>query len=329
MKPGTYPEVVAITRSGAAGNPFVFQALGPGVIVNGRFSVSSRSWLTIDGFTVNVTGGGSGIMLGSSPNSVITRNTVLGATGPSNYGIYVTYATNQRVAGNTVASCEGHGFVIRSVSGSIIEDNASHHNDHGFNFKIDTPTPNGNVIRRNRAWANATTGFYYLTVESNVAIQNLAWSNGDHGIQHINSRNNRHIGEVVWGNGSDGVSIKENSTGNSFFNCILEENATAETAYEIEVDTTSTAGWTSNDNVFWNSRLPVIKFGRPTRLRSSSPRRPAKTRAPAISGLGSSIRRTAISASCRARRPSTAPTAPSETGRLPTSAARLRSTTRE
>jgi parallel beta-helix repeat protein len=263
VKPGTYTELVNITKSGAAGNPFVFQALGPGVTLRGSFNASSRSWITIDGFTVEPSPGSTGIFVGSTPNSVITRNTVLNVSGPSgtSYGIYVSYAANQRIAGNTVANCEGHGFVIRNVTGSVIEDNASHHNDQGFNFKIDIPSPIGNVIRRNRAWSNATTGFYYFTVQGNVAIQNLAWSNGDHGIQHVNSRDNRHIGEVVWGNGDDGVSIKDGSTGNSFFNCILENNSVAANAYELVVDTTSTAGWASDDNVLWNSRRPVIKFG--------------------------------------------------------------------
>ena len=261
VKPGTYDEVVNITKSGAAGSPFVFQALGPGVVVNGRISMSARQWITIDGFTVNAMAGQTGIMVGSSPNTVITRNTVLNATGPSSYGIYVSYASNQYIAGNTVANCQSHGFVIRNVTGSILQDNASHHNDHGFNFKVDGGPTSGNVIRRNRAWSNATTGFYYLTVQDNVSIQNLAWSNGDHGIQHINSRGHRHIGDVVWGNGSDGVSVKDNSTGNSFVNCILENNAVSETAYEIEVDSSSTAGWVSDDNVIWNANAMVIKFG--------------------------------------------------------------------
>jgi parallel beta-helix repeat protein len=262
VKPGTYDEVITVTRPGASGNPFVFQALGPGVIVNGRFTMSSRPWVTIDGFTINATAPGHGIMVGSSPNAVITNNAVFGVVNLSYYGIYASYATNLRIAGNTVAHCESHGIVIRSVSGSVIENNASHHNDLGFNFKIDGAVTTGNVIRRNRAWSNATSGFYYQGgVHDNLMIQNLAWSNGDHGVQHNDSRGNRHIGEVVWGNADDGVSIRNNSTGNSFFDCILENNSVTGAAYEILVDSSSTAEWSSDDNVIWNARRPVIKFG--------------------------------------------------------------------
>jgi parallel beta-helix repeat protein len=262
VKPGTYNEVITVSKPGATGSPYVFQALGPGVVVNGRFSMSSRPWVTIDGFTINAAGAGTGLMVGSSSNAVITHNTVLDASGPSNYGIYASYASNLLIAGNTIADGANHGIVIRSVANSVVEDNVSHHNDAGFLFKIDGSATSNNVIRRNRAYANRTTGFYYQSgADDNLAIQNLAWSNGDHGIQHSGSHGNRHIGEVVWGNGDDGISVRSGSTGNSLFNCIVENNGLAAIAYEIFVDSTSTAGWSSDDNVIWNSYARPFKFG--------------------------------------------------------------------
>jgi len=50
VRPGTYPEQVTVTANGASGNPFVFQATGPGVIVEGSddFSATSK-WTLVSG----------------------------------------------------------------------------------------------------------------------------------------------------------------------------------------------------------------------------------------------------------------------------------------
>jgi len=51
---GTYPETVTPARSGASGSPIVYDA-DPGATVRGGtngFTVASRSWVTVRGFTV-------------------------------------------------------------------------------------------------------------------------------------------------------------------------------------------------------------------------------------------------------------------------------------
>src|SRR5512133_1674728 len=58
---GTYPETVSLPRSGSAGLPITFTA-APGVTVSGNgtatgsaFRISSKSYITINGFTVTGT----------------------------------------------------------------------------------------------------------------------------------------------------------------------------------------------------------------------------------------------------------------------------------
>jgi hypothetical protein len=62
-----------------------------------------------------------------------------------------------------------------------------------------------------------------------------------------------HVNEVAFANFNDGFSIEGTSTGTRVFNSIAIENGTKTNGYDLFVDSTSTVGLESNDNVLWNS----------------------------------------------------------------------------
>jgi parallel beta-helix repeat protein len=254
VKPGEYTESVSIPRSGGA-----LRADGPGVVVNGSIGCSGRTDVTIDGFRAQTIG------LGGGANITLTNNTVIGSTGP--YGISVSNLLNSTIANNHVANCVGPGFQLRDLMSSVVQDNVAEHNQIGMNFPCDLMGSHNNRIQRNRVFGNLEHGMYFQTMASNnVCIQNVIWGNGDHGIVHKDgSVNCRHIGEVVWGNVDDGVSIRNASTGISFSNCILVNNGLGLSAYNVYVDSTSTTGFASDDNVIWNSNgQKVFRHGNAT-----------------------------------------------------------------
>ena len=251
VKPATYPEVVAVPKPGAAGNPFVLQADGPGVIVNG-ITVSGRSWVVVDGFTVMGPGAlfQDGIHIGGSTNVTITHNRVIGFTS---WGIYATAVSNLLLASNTVSGCSGHGINLRSVTNSVIQDNASFENLNGISFIVDNGPNTNNLIQRNRLYRNTGSGLHFQVGSvNNLCVQNLLWGN-EHGITHSYSTGTRHIGEVVWGNTDDGISLKNGSTGIALHNCIVSDNGLGHSAYDLFVDSTSASGLVSEDNVFWTT----------------------------------------------------------------------------
>ncbi len=87
VRPGSYPESVTVGHSGTAAAPIVLRSLG-GVTVRGGshgFTVSSRSWVTVQGFTVTGTAG-AGIYVKGSSHVAIVGNHVTRSGRPSSGG---------------------------------------------------------------------------------------------------------------------------------------------------------------------------------------------------------------------------------------------------
>src|SRR5881396_1815444 len=114
---GTYPEVVRVARSGAAGASIVFtSAPGAAVTLTGAsngFALSSVSWVTVNGFTI---------------------------TGTVSYGINVSGGSHVTLSNNHVSQA-GHpvqgqiaaGIRLSGVSDSLVSRNVSDHNsDYGI-----------------------------------------------------------------------------------------------------------------------------------------------------------------------------------------------------
>jgi parallel beta-helix repeat protein len=109
---GTYSEQVTVPVSGTSTAPITFTAApGATVTVTGKvngFAVSSKSWITISGFTVTNTSG-NGIYVSGSSHITVTGN-------------HVTYA-GQPLSGYTKS-----GIALSGSSDSLVANNTADHN---------------------------------------------------------------------------------------------------------------------------------------------------------------------------------------------------------
>ena len=240
---------------------------GHGALVGHRafgFLASAKAWIAIRGFAVAHCED-RGIQLASAcTDAEVIGNTVRFA---GRYGINLTGGSSIRVAANRVFDSGDHGIALTSgATGCTIEDNeaarsvfASAREANGL-YLFGCP---GNTIRRNRWHHNQDSGEQLQSSSNqNVSIENLSWSNGDHGYDHLASTGTVHIGDVAWGNFNDGFSIEGNATGCQLFDVIAVDNGLTTNEYDLWVDANSAAGFTSNDNLFWNSTAqPPVKVG--------------------------------------------------------------------
>src|SRR5262249_9756807 len=154
-----------------------------------------------------------------------------------------------------------HGIELTAgttgTTGSTIENNES--------FRNAFPTArqanglymfgaSGNRVIGNRFHDNQDTGEHMQSgSNNNLSIQNRSWNNGDHGFDHLGATGDVHIGDVAFGNFRDGFEIEGNSTGCSVHDCIATNNGLNGNGFDLFVDNTSTSGFASDDNLFWNS----------------------------------------------------------------------------
>ncbi len=342
VRPGVYPEMVTIPASGAPGSPFVIQANGGTVVIEGSddfgnpslwapvagteyvaasviwtplqvfadgqrltastnapgtlpvgtfnyiagsglhvnlgtnspglhgarvghrlhgFTMTGKSWVTIDGFEVTHTEDrGINVAGITSPqtftsNITLSNNRVLYANG---YGIQVSIGSNDLIAGNVVGFSADHGIYVSTGSTACtIQDNESFSNArptiraaNGIHLNAST----NNLVQRNRLHDNQDTGLQMNSgANNNVSRENQSWNNGDHGFDHLSSTGNQHINDVAYGNYKDGFSIEGNSPNTSVVNCIATDNGLTTNEYDIWVDPNSSVGFVSDYNIFWNS----------------------------------------------------------------------------
>ncbi len=121
---GTYAQLATIGHSGSPDAPIVLTpAPGATVTVTGQangFKASSKSYVTIQGFTVTNTTS-YGIYITGSSNITVSGNTVSGTAGA---GIYVTSASsNVTVDGNTVSGSATYGIYDNGSPNTTISNN--------------------------------------------------------------------------------------------------------------------------------------------------------------------------------------------------------------
>ncbi len=219
------------------------------------FTVSSRSWVTIAGFTVTRSDSKGIYVSGTSSNVTVSGNTV---TFARNFGIHLNGATACTVANNIVSDHGDHGIYLSvGVTQSQITGNES--------FRNARPTvraangiqlygSSGNRIEGNRLHDNQDTGLQINAGSNdNVSVQNVSWNNGDHGFDHLTSSGTIHIGDVAYGNHKDGFSIEGTSPGSQLYDCIAVENGLTTNEYDLWVDDTSLPGLVTDYNIWWNS----------------------------------------------------------------------------
>jgi len=343
VKPGIYREQVSVPASGADGAPFVFQALGPGVIVDGSddlsgsarwaatagtaflaaevnwaptqvfvdgarleptssadamptgsffymagtglyvnlggdnpgthdvaasrrnygFTMSTKSFVTVDGFVVRRTND-RGLNLSQSTDLVISHNAV-GFAG--RFGIQAVGCQRVRIEGNVVTDANYHGIGLTagSTGCTVIGNESARNADPAIRqangiYLYDAP---GNTISGNRLHHNQDTGEHFGPGSNDcVSTNNISWANGDHGFDHLGTSNTIHVNDVAYGNHMDGFSFEGNSPGSQLYNSIAIENGLTTNEYDLWVDASSSVGFVSDHNIFWNSTLqPPIKFG--------------------------------------------------------------------
>jgi hypothetical protein len=222
------------------------------------FYVSGRSWVVIDGFTAT-RAEAVGIEITNLSNQVqVTHDAATTSVG---YGIQVNNCSAVLVGSSTASGNLSSGISLTGGSTACtLQDNES--------FGNLTPSQScgiydwgspGNLIQRNRLHDNAYTGIKMVGgAINNVMLQNQSWKNAHYGLQDVSSAGNAHVGDVAYGNVSYGFAIESSATGTTMFDCVSTENGSA----DLEVDATSTSGFTSNDNLFWNSVAgTLVKFG--------------------------------------------------------------------
>ena len=226
------------------------------------FYMSSRSWIRVEGFLVQ-RGEDRCIQATNSSNIEIIGNRLRSA---GKYGVNAQGDSAVRIASNVVWDSQGHGIALTAfTAASTVEDNESY-----GNADPAVRTANGvhlfassrNLIRRNRWHHNQDTGEHMGPgSHDNVSIGNLSYSNGDHGYDHVGATGSTHLNDVSWGNYNDGFSVEGGSNDTEIHNTISVENGATTLRFNLFVDSLSTTGFESDDNVFWNSvSRPPVRF---------------------------------------------------------------------
>jgi parallel beta-helix repeat protein len=260
---GTYSENVTIAKSGKSGSPIVFTAAaGATVTVSGQahgFTISSKSYVTIQGFTVQTTSG-AGIDVTGSKHVTLSDNQVSYAGQPASgltaAGIRLTNTTDSLVQGNAVHHNTLAGiYLTGTTTGVQVLDNDTYTNAAGWTRLapgIDVRSP-GNTIAGNVSHDNEDSGLQFYPGGSNsLAVNNVAYNNGDHGIDDLNVTGQRLIGNTIYNNVTAGINVEASTRSSATVeNNISVDNGinSPRTSSNIRIDSLSIAGSTVDYNL--------------------------------------------------------------------------------
>ena len=220
------------------------------------FRFNGRNYVTVDGFQVARTEDHGMYALVCS-NLTLRNNTVIFAEA---HGLALLGGSNNLVELSTFTDNGDHGInLLNGVTATIVQDNES-----ARNARRVVRAANGimlfgssnNVIQRNRFHDNEDSGVEVTNGSANNRfIQNRSWNNGDHGFDHIDAQGTVHINDLAYHNVNDGISVEGGSTSTQVWNTILVENGLGTGRFDLFADSSSTAGFTSNFNLIWNSTV--------------------------------------------------------------------------
>jgi parallel beta-helix repeat protein len=231
---GTYAGPVTPQTSGTAGSPLTFAA-APGVTISGGtngFAISSKSYVTVQGF--KITGTTSyGISVSGSSNITIGGNTVTYSGQPVSgkiaAGIKLSNVTASTVTGNTADHNSDSGMYLASgTSGVTVAGNEASWNAEGYQRNANgiNVISSGNFIIGNVLHDNEDSGIqFYPGGNNNLAAANVTYNNGDHGIDNYNVTGGRMIGNTVYHNCTTGINV-EGTSGNY----VVENNVAVDNA---------------------------------------------------------------------------------------------------
>jgi parallel beta-helix repeat protein len=261
---GVYQEAVTVARSGTSDAPIVFRtAPGASATVQGGsfgFKASSRSWVTIFGFTITQTSG-YGIQVSSS-SSITVEGVTVSQTG--SHGIYVSGSTAVTVDAATVSNTTGNGIQVTGSSSSVAVDGATVTRTTGNGVHVSGST----AVTVDAATVSNTTGNgIYVTGSSSVTVRN---SHTSYAGQPVSGSARKGIylysttGSLVVGNTSDhntdsGIFLTNGSTGNEVRGNVTFANARGYTRAAPGIDIRS-SGNTIARNVSYGNEDSGIQF---------------------------------------------------------------------
>ena len=255
---GTYPEVVRVARSGAAGASIVFtSAPGAAVTLTGAsngFALSSVSWVTVNGFTITGTVS-NGINVSGGSHVTLSNNHVSQAGHPVQgqiaAGIRLSGVSDSLVSRNVSDHNSDYGIaVVGGSTGVVVSHNQTFNNSRAYERAtagIRIYQSVGNTVDGNVTHDNQDSGIEcYPGANNTLVINNVSYNNGDHGIDNLTATGERIIGNTVFHNVTAGINVEGGSTGATVANNISVDNGikSPRTHSDIRIEHGSTAGTT-------------------------------------------------------------------------------------
>jgi len=256
VSPGTYDENVTLPRSGTSTAPIAFVAVDGGdVVIRGGthgFTLSNRSWIEIDGFTIRDTTD-DGIYVSGGSHVTIDGNRITGAgqpvSGKIGNGIRLSGTTDSTVSDNVVDHNSDTGiFVSSGATGVTVTRNQCFENAREYTRAaagIELYDSDGNVVSFNVAHDNEDSGVGLRGGSSgNLVVGNVVYANGDHGIDLSNASSNRVVSNSVYKNTTSGINAEGSSTSTTLANNVSVDNGvnSPRSSGNIRVDSTATSG---------------------------------------------------------------------------------------
>jgi parallel beta-helix repeat protein len=255
---GSYPENVTVSTSGTSSAPIVFTvAPGASVVVSGQvsgFTISGRSWVTVNGFSVTGTSG-FGILVSNSSHITLSGNHVTYSghpvSGQTKSGIRLSNVGDSLVSGNTADHNTYAGIELNNGSTrNEVRANLTFNNARGYERAapgIRLYSAPGNIVDANVSHHNEDSGIEAYPGSNNSLIyNNVTYNNGDHGIDNLTCTGQRIIANTAYKNVTAGINVEGGSTGARLANNVSVDNGikSPRTHSDIRVEAGSTAGTT-------------------------------------------------------------------------------------
>jgi parallel beta-helix repeat protein len=255
---GTYSENVTVPTSGTSTARITFTAApGASVVLSGQasgFTISGRSWITVNGFTVTGTSG-FGISVTNSAHITLSGNQVSYSghpvSGQTRSGIRLGNVTDSLVSGNTADHNSYAGIELNNASTrNEVKGNVTFNNARGYERAapgIRLYGAPGNIVDGNVSHHNEDSGIEAYPGSNNTLIyNNVTYNNGDHGIDDLTCTGQRIIANTAYKNVTAGINVEGNSTGATLANNISVDNGikSPRTHSDIRIEAGSTAGTT-------------------------------------------------------------------------------------
>jgi parallel beta-helix repeat protein len=264
---GTYPESVIVPTSGTSSAPITF-TVGPGanVVVSGQvsgFTISGRSWVTVNGFSVTGTSS-FGITVTNSSHITLSGNHVSYSghpvSGQTKSGIRLSNVTDSLVSGNTADHNTYAGIELNSGSTrNEVRGNLTFNNARGYERAapgIRLYSAPGNTVDANVSHHNEDSGIEaYAGSNNSLIYNNVTYDNGDHGIDNLTCTGQRIIANTAYKNVTAGINVEGTSTGATLANNISVDNGikSPRTHSDIRIEAGSTAGTTMDYDLVYLS----------------------------------------------------------------------------